>query len=1412
MSALSDTTTPTSAATIRQPRRLSLAVTPDQRPGFLIALLAAVVTVIAFVVYLSAALESRNRPFFGAMLTPYMVVDGSTSVNTRPWSGLNAGLQWRDQIIAINDEPLFATPGDYAGARHKFLSILSGLQPGDRVEVEFERPAASHSDADSAECVEAGSDLLRCRVGYWVNDLPSNDFLAYFVVPFIMGALSLAVGVVVLALRPNQPTARLITLFCLVFAIFMGGGYNVNNTYELLPLGLLAVNFIAGITATLALVFPVKLTILYKRPLLLYLPLAINAVIAAGLLWIYFNPPSPRSFPLTWQTGIFTATLATIFLIINLLRRRRLATSIAIRDQSNTALIGVALTLGPIIFWIINTLTQTLTGDVLITLNTSAIMPFFIMPPISFAYAILQYRSFDTDKVISQGITYAVLLVALVTSYFLVVFGSSLITREALQIRASDPLLIALMIFLMAVLFLPIRTYLQRQIDRIYFRTRANYQERVEAFGRTLTTLVDIGQIMQAFHQQLDEAVAPDGAFIFLPNRQTGDYLAAKSAHGETDIRFTSDSEIVAMLNDPKQPDLINLEPGRPWPPALRGERARLGILRTVVIARLRGRKQLIGFVCIGPPLSGAGMYHFEQLRFIENITSQIAIAVERAQVVESLERRVRELDVLSQVGQAVNFTIDYDDLLELISAQTGKLIDSPHFYIVLRDGSTDRAYFAFFSEHYERYRDHETRRWPMGRDLFSEVIRTGQPLRVDDYSVVMNQRGTPIISEDPEMKAWMGVPMIVGPTTIGLLAIGTPEADKPYTDDQLRIFGDIGALAATSIEKARLFDETNLRARQLSVLNDISRKLASELHVESLLELITQSAVDILNAEAGSLLLTIDDGTGDLEFKVAVGASGQELVGKRFPAKRGLVGEVASTGKAVIVNDAATDPRWGGEVAKGSFSTSAVLAVPLVVQNRVIGVLEVLNKKDGGIYVKEDLDLLYTFAGQAAVAIENARLFEMTDLQLGQRVKELEAMERIDVELNRSLDLKKVADVTMRWAIANTGASAGVLGLVLHGEPPMLHIVSSYGYQNEDYPDGAEGKLWPLDKGIVRRVMRTRQADLVPDVRIDPDYIPSLRDAKSQLTIPMLSAGEMHALLVLEKDTEPRLNLLDLGFAQRLAEHAIVAITNAQFYDELTRANQSKSEFVSFVAHELKTPMTSIKGYTELLLSGMTGGMSDQQQTFLGIVRSNVERMITLVSDLNDVTKLQTNNLQMEFSAVDFRNVITETLRPLHKQLEDKHQQLVVDTPRSMPHIQADQNRLIQVLTNLISNAYKYTPPEGTITIKAEVLEHVYDAKGRDLGAFLQVSVRDTGIGMSQEDLAKLFTPYFRSANPLAREQPGTGLGLTITHGIVQRHGGKIWVESEVGKGTTFFFTVPVAPAAESPEDVLADTQPVGK
>jgi len=1371
-----------------------------------LTLLAGGVALIAFTIFLLSALEWRKHPFFGAMLTPFMVVDGSIPITETGWTGLNAGLQRLDHLISINGELLSENPTDYTTARQRFREIMASLQTGDTIEVVVQRPISAPSGV--GDCGIVVGNAVECRLSYVVETFPANDFIGFFIIPYIVGLAIVIIGLAIFYLRANQHVARMAVLLCMCMSVFMGGSFDVNNTYALVPLWLLAVLFMAAPIATLAMVFPVRITLLYRYPLLHIAPFIANCVLAVAALYVYFNPPAPQVFSELWQTGLLAAILAMLLLFLNLMRRRRLATSPTIRDQSNSVLIGIVLTAIPLVFWGINTVMLQMGGKPPIPINSSAVMPFFILSPVALAYAVLQYRTLDTDRIISTGITYGLMLAALIGGYFLLVFGFAIITRDTLRLEADDPLLIALTIFVIAVMFLPVRTYLQQRIDRIYFRKRSNYQDKVEEFARRLTSLSEFDEIMQEFRKVLAETLSPTRDFLFLPIKQSGDYAAYGKPRPETDVKFEADSGIVKLLNNLEQQDVLYLDPQRPWTMELVAERARLNILKPLVIARLRGRKDLIGFVCIGAPRSATGTYQFEELRFIENLTSQVAVAVERALVVESLEKRVRELDVLSQVSQAVNFSVEFNDLLELIYAQTARLVNAPNFYIVLRERPTDKLYFAFFLEDDERYSDKENRRWLMGRDLFSEVVRTENSLRVEDYVAAMQLRDTPIIYESTYLKAWMGVPLIAGANTLGVLAVATAEVGKTYSDDQLKVFADIGSLAATSLDKARLFAETNLRARQLGALNAISQKLASELNVQNLLELITNSAVEILDAEAGSLLLNVDDDEKVLEFKVAVGASGQDLIGKRFPKGRGLVGEVSATSKPVIVNDAANDPRWGGEVAKGEFSTSAVLAAPLIAQNKVIGVLEVINKKSGGIYVKEDADLLMTFAGQAAVAIENARLFEMTDKQLTQRVSELQTLEKIDVELNRSLDLQKVSDITMRWAIANSSATAGVLGIVV-GEAPHQHlqIISMYGYAPEDLPDGAEGKFWPLDKGIVSRVLRTKQPDLAPDVKIDPNYTPSLRNSLSQMTIPMLSGGEINALLVLEKDIEPRLNLVDMSFITRLAEHASIAIANAQINAELTRANESKSEFVSFVAHELKTPMTSMKGFADLLISGVAGKMNDQQANFLNTIRSNIDRMNTLVSDLNDVTKLQTNNLRMEFSEVDFRNVVTETLRPLHKQIEDKGQQLTLKMADKLPFILADQNRLIQVMTNLVSNAFKYTPPEGEIIIRAEVMEKNLDAKGRDQGPMLHASVKDNGIGMSQEDLDKLFTPYFRSENPLTRQQPGTGLGLTITRGIIQGHGGDIWVESELNQGTTFHFTVPIV--AETETELEDATQP---
>ncbi len=839
----------------------------------------------------------------------------------------------------------------------------------------------------------------------------------------------------------------------------------------------------------------------------------------------------------------------------------------------------------------------------------------------------------------------------------------------------------------------------------------------------------------------------------------------------------------------------------------------RSGIIRVMVIAGMPGENQLNGFVAVGPPHSPSGIYRYEELRFINNLVGQLSIAVERATVVESLERSVRELGVLSAVSQAVNFTVETSDLMELLSAQSLRIIQASYFYIVLYDIALGKLYYSFFMEDDFRREDLENRKWDFGNDLYSEVIKNDQPIRVDNYRAALAQKGYAFKSESRATNAWMAVPLSAGGRVLGLMAVADHDPEMRFSDEQMRIFGDIGALAASSLDKARLFSEANARARQLAVLNDISRQLvATEGDIERLLDLITNSAVDILNAEAGSLLLTAEDGSGDLEFRVAVGGTGQDLVGKRLEKGFGLVGRVAGTGRPVISNDTSSDQDWEGEVTEDmNFSTRSVLAVPLVAQDRVIGVLEVINKLDGSIYVDEDVELLTTFAGQAAIAFENARLFQQTDLQLTQRVRELEVLERIDRELNQNLDLYNVAEITVRWAMENSNATAGLLGIP-NDDMTHMSIVAKKGYGDDDVPDGAEGNRWPITEGIVKRVVRSRRPDLQPYVSMDPDYIPSLQNALSQITVPMIAGEEISAILILETNREPRLTLLDQDWVQRLAEHASIAIENAKLYDELTRANETKSEFMGFVAHEIKNPLTSVKGYASTLASSMILSLPpDQIQQFAKTIANNADRIQNVVDDLRDIAKSDADQLNIALEPTDIRQVIIDTLLTLQNRIDEKEQTIVKDYADDMPMIVGDNKRLYQIMVNFISNAHKYSPEGATITISAKPIKQHRSrySNNKVFENMMHARVIDAGYGMSEDAPNRLFREdYFRSDSEVSKKEEGTGLGMIVTKRLIEGHRGEVWVESVLGEGSTFHFVVPLAKEEDETDPEEAPTE----
>ena len=541
--------------------------------------------------------------------------------------------------------------------------------------------------------------------------------------------------------------------------------------------------------------------------------------------------------------------------------------------------------------------------------------------------------------------------------------------------------------------------------------------------------------------------------------------------------------------------------------------------------------------------------------------------------------------------------------------------------------------------------------------------------------------------------------------------------------------------------------DQVNVDGQsRLVALYEVSKLMGSSLDLDEVLSQTMDAIIQLTSAERGFLMLL--DEKGELEVKAARNLNQETLEKEDFLISRSVIRTVAETGEQVVTTNATEDPRFAHQASVVMHNLRSIQCVPLRARGTIIGVVYVDNRVHSGVFEESDLQMLSAFATQAAVAIENARLFTMTDQALAARVSELSLLQEIDRQLNETLDYSKVMDLTLGWAVKVTHAENGVIG-VIDLEMGQTRIVAQHGQAPAEAAEILAGGAAPSNTNAITAPIQ-REGHIIGVVALDR------RDGK-----PFTQEAQ--------------------EFLARLADHAAMAIENATLYEAVQAANKAKSEFVSVVTHELRIPMTSIKGYADMI--GMMGQLSDQQKGFLDIIRSNVERMGVLVSDLSDVSRIESGRLKLEVEdKVVLREMLDQILPSMQAEIDRREHKLVIDMPDSLPTVKADPARVTQILVNLVSNAYKYTPNGGTLTVKAT----------RE-GEFINCEIIDTGVGMTPDEQAKLFTKFWRSDNLHVREQAGTGLGLTIVKNLVELQGGEMTVASVQNKGTTFRFTLPV-------------------
>jgi PAS domain S-box-containing protein len=329
--------------------------------------------------------------------------------------------------------------------------------------------------------------------------------------------------------------------------------------------------------------------------------------------------------------------------------------------------------------------------------------------------------------------------------------------------------------------------------------------------------------------------------------------------------------------------------------------------------------------------------------------------------------------------------------------------------------------------------------------------------------------------------------------------------------------------------------------------------------------------------------------------------------------------------------------------------------------------------------------------------------------------------------------------------------------------------------------------------RSLVARAARERRGVIVNDVTLDDNFLPNplLPDTRAEMAVPMIVGDQLIGVLDVQSETVNRFDEEDVRIQTALADQIAVAVQNARLYqqqvktaEEARKLDRLKNEFLASMSHELRTPLNSIIGYAEVMLDGVDGELPDEAMEDVQAIYDSGKHLLSMINDILDLAKIEAERLELDRAALPLAVVVDEVQRATAILVKDKPVEIKVELPAELPSIYADHVRLRQILNNLVSNAVKFTS-EGYVRITAQ---HVPDERA------VMVSVEDTGIGIAPEHVEVVFERFRQVDGSSSRRAGGTGLGLNITKRLVEMHGGRIWVESELGKGSKFSFTMPVA------------------
>ncbi|MFQ5576366.1 MAG: GAF domain-containing protein, partial [Anaerolineae bacterium] len=751
-----------------------------------------------------------------------------------------------------------------------------------------------------------------------------------------------------------------------------------------------------------------------------------------------------------------------------------------------------------------------------------------------------------------------------------------------------------------------------------------------------------------------------------------------------------------------------------------------------------------------------------DSLDNMQTLAGQLSVAVQNAQLFDEALQRERLSSALGHTGLIFNATLDPNAIFDVICREAISAFQVDGAFLWLVENGQARGVAAAGSKSGAFIG--KTISLTDTRVLGIRIIQEKRAEYINGVDFADEAMDHSLIKEF-NVRSVMGAPLIVGDQTLGaLIMIDSHNPNRFDIQDQISVTL-LANQAAIAIQNAQLVDRLNRFAEELEqrvdvrtdqlrqerdrvdTLYKIARGLSSSLDLDRVLNEALSLINQTINITRGAILL-VDDATGSLHYRAAYGRKPPlPKGGKSTPYRMGvgLAGRVLETREPINVANLADNEDW---ISDGKPSPHrSVLAVPLITGFEIVGVL-MLYHAETGYFTADHMRLVTAAAPIIATAINNAGLYKLISEQV-ERLGVLLGTVRAEARKNEAIvegiaDGVLVLDDDLAIQLVNP-AAANILGM------------------QREFLQGQRLSMIPARNPV------TIEEKLVYELC---RYITNPQ--------PELQGEEERGPHRIEVDPKVVLVILSsVTLSPNAPASTLVVLRDISREAELERI---KNEFISTVSHELRTPMTSIKGYTDLLASDKVGPLTAIQMKFVQVIKNNADRLTALVNDILDISRIDTGRVKLDLQYIDLTPLLGEVVASFSHQLEEKNLSVTVRIPEQLPPVFADYNRATQIMVNLVGNAVKYTRPGDSITVSANL-------NPREV----QINVQDSGLGIAPEDKERVFNRFFRSERDVTSLVGGTGLGLPIAKMFVEMMGGEIWLESELGAGTTFSFTLPL-------------------